>query len=410
MATDDRSEKTRSLNSLAPKSPTLWWSATAVAFVGVLLSLYSIKHHNDYRANGHTEAFCNISSDVSCDAVAASKYSEIAGVPLGVLGAGYFLAMLILSATVARGHKTRSDHEPAWFVLVGFGIVSSLVLGWISIGVIGKLCVVCLATYACTLAQAAIAFLLLKDGDQRDFSFKKTTNGLVTSILTVALSIVAFNFLKPASELPPELQDVAGKHDNLRPPGSQIPAKEIPVNRTQYSGAGEDYRLGRDDAKVTLVEFADYQCPACADAKTVIDELHKVMGDRVLIVFKNYPLSNQCNRQMQSNMHQYSCDIARLARCAGQSGKFWEFHRKAFDDQKNASLEQAKIWGKGVGMSDSQMDACLKSDEILAKIQDDVDLGDRVGVDGTPTIFINGQKYTGRRTVQDLRAVIDPLL
>lgn len=407
------SENEKMMQVSVPRSQNLWWASVVVALVGLLISLYSVKHHLDLRASGQTDAACNVSAEINCDAVASSKYSEIMGVPIGVFGAGYFLAMLLLAATTAKGHKSRREHEPAWFILSLAGVVASVVLAGISLGVIGKACLVCFGIYGVTLTQAGLAYALFRNGDNRSFAAKNVGNGLTSAAVALALSVVAYNFLKPAAELPKELQDVAGRHDNeaaVPPHANLVPlVKDIPINRTPYSGAGEDYRLGSDDAKVVIVEFADYQCPACADASKTLDELYKVMGDRILIVFKNFPLSNQCNGSMTSNMHPYSCDISRLARCAGQYGKFWEYHGLAFDDQRNASLERAKEWGRKVGMTDAQMQVCLTSNDILAKIRDDIDLGTRSGVDGTPTIFINGRKYLGGRSVSALQATIEAL-
>ena len=81
----------------------------------------------------------------------------------------------------------------------------------------------------------------------------------------------------------------------------------------------------------------------------------------------------------------------------------------AFDEQRNASLEQAKAWGKKVGMTDAQMDVCLSSPDILAKIRDDIDLGSKSGVDGTPAIYINGRKYVGSRDASAMKSMIESL-
>lgn len=396
--------------STTPKSPHLWWAAVGVALIGLVISIYSVTHHIELRANGHTEAFCNISSTVNCDAVAQSKYAEIFGIPVGVFGAGYFLAMMFLAGTTALGHKSRRENEGAWFILAGLGVVSSLVLGAISLGIIKAVCIVCLATYAMTIIQAIIAFLLSRDGDHRTFETKAVGNGLTSAAVAVAIAVVVFNFARPSAELPKEMQDIPGKNDMNANSLTLLPkVNEITINRTPYSGAGEDYRVGNDDAKVVVVEFADYQCPACGAARQVFEDLHKQLGDRVLFVFKNFPLSNKCNGAMQSDMHPHSCDIARLARCAGQYGKFWEYHKLAFDEQNRASLDAAKEWGRKVGMTDVQMQTCLASPDILAKLRDDGDLGNRIGVDGTPAVYLNGRKYTGERTVTAIRAAIDSL-
>jgi protein-disulfide isomerase/uncharacterized membrane protein len=409
------------------KHRNLWTAAIVVAVLGAIISGYSIKHHLELRAAGHTSAFCNVNATINCDAVASSSYSEIAGVPVGVFGLGYFLAMAVLAFTVMTNHKSKAEHGPAWFVLSGAGVLASVVLGGISIGVVKAVCMVCFATYLVTFVQFGLAASIWKQlkaaagNDGEDFpvmSSKNLTNGLSTAGVVLAVAVVGFNFLRPAAELPKELQDTAGKHDQLAKHSGAgalgmnlLPTvNEIPINRTPYSGVGEDYRLGNDEAKVTLVEFADYQCPACRDAKETVDNIHKIYGNRILVVFKNYPLSNKCNASVQSNMHPYSCDIATLARCAGQYGKFWEFHRLAFENQTTASTDAAKGWGKQVGLTDAQMAACMGSSDIQAKLRDDVGLANKAGLDGTPTIYINGRKFVGDRTVEGLRATIDGLL
>lgn len=397
----------------------LWLSAILTAVVGLLLSAYSLNHHLEVKASGHTSAACNVNATVNCDKVASSQYAEVAGIPLGVFGIGYFLAMAILAFTVMSNHKTRPEHEPTWFALAAVGVLTSVILGGISIGVIQAVCLVCFGIYIAAIVQFVIAAVLWNKSESRPVvDIKAITNGGTTAAVIVAVVVVAFNFLKPAAQLPPELQDTAGKHDSLlkgqnngKNQLSLLPTvNDIPVNRTAYSGVGEDYRLGNDDAKVVVVEFADYQCPACRDAKDTMDKLHGVYGNKILIVFKNYPLSNKCNSSVQSNMHPHSCDIATLARCAGQYGKFWDFHRMAFDNQSSASLDAAKGWGRQVGMSDPQMETCLGSADIQAKIRDDVGLANKAGLDGTPTLFINGRKFVGDRSVEGLRAVIDPML
>ena len=391
------------------KTSSSWWIALCLAATGLGLSIYSVLHHLALRANGHTDAVCNINSVISCDAVAASKYSEVFGLPLGVFGAGYFLGLFFLAGTVAIGHKSRREHEPAWFVLAAIGVVTSLILGSISLGVMGVVCLVCIGVYLVTIAQAGLAWNLWKKSTDKDLSFKNMGSGLTSAIIALGLTVAVFNMTKPAAELPKELQDLPGKTDANGPVALLPSTVEIPINRNPYSGLGEDYRTGSDDAKVVVVEFADYQCPACGQTRGVLEDLQKEMGSRIQVVFKNYPLSNQCNSGVQADMHKYSCNIVKLARCAGRYGKFWDFHRKAFDEQAKASDDQMRVWAKEVGLNDSQISECLKSADILAKIKDDADLGNKLLINATPTIFINGHKYLGDRTVASLRSAIDSL-
>ncbi len=388
-----------------------WLFAIGLAVVGVVTSLYSIKHHLELRIHGHTDASCNINSSINCDAVAASKYSEILGVPLGVWGLGYFLAMVVLAITVFTQHKSSKEHEPTWFVMTAIGVLTSLALAGISLGVLGTVCIVCVVIYTLTLGQAGLAWKLWSDGKATmAFNGKALSSGLSTVAVVVALTVGGFNFLQPAKQLPPELQDTPGKIDGPKTISNLSPSTvDIPINKTAYSGFGEDFRKGPDDAKIVIVEFADYMCPACGQTAPVIEDIGKQLGSRALIVFKNFPLSNQCNSGVQQDMHPHSCDIAKLARCAGGKGKFWDYHLLAMAEQSKASKEKMREWGKHVGLSDQEMDGCLASKDMLAKIKDDVSVADKIGVNSTPTIFINGRKYFGERTAPALRATIESM-
>ena len=399
------------MDTTANKNRNLWISALIISVVGMASSVYSIAHHMELRRNGHTEAACNINSAINCDLVAASKYSEVFGIPLGVWGLGYFLAAAVLVITILVGHKSAKEHEPAWFALSIIGILSSVILAGLSLGVLGVVCIVCVIIYGLTLTQGFVSWRLWRQRKGTvDWGLKTLAGGLSTAAILVALAVLGFNMLKPTATLPPELQDLPGKRDMTQTLPQFTPnAVDIPINKTAYSGMGEDFRKGPDDAKIVIIEFADYMCPACGQTAPVLEELHKQLGDRALFVFKNYPLSNQCNSAVQSDMHPFSCDIAKIARCAGSIGKFWDYHLMAFEHQSKASKETAKDWGRRVGLSDQQMGECLASQDITAKIRDDVDVGNKVGVNSTPTIYINGRKYLGERSASAMRAAIESL-
>ena len=389
----------------------MWLTAFLTSIAGIITSVYSTLHHLELRQNGHTMAACNINSVVNCDAVAASKYSEIFQIPLGVWGLGYFLAMALLSGTIFFNHKSSKDHEPTWFLLAASGLVMSLVLGGISLGVLGTVCIVCIIVYALTFVQAGIAWKLwAARRSSLDFSPKTTYAGFTTAGIALIACVLGFNFLKPTGVLPTEFQDTPGKHDGVgAPPLQAITPKDIPINKNVYSGLGEDFRQGPDDAKIVIVEFADYMCPACGGTAPILEDLRRQLGNRALFVFKNFQLSSQCNASMQNDMHPLSCDIAKIARCAGSIGRFWDFHLKAYQEQSKASKETVREWGKYVGLTPKQMDECLASKDIQAKLLDDAALGNKIGVNSTPSIYINGFQYQGERTAVAMRAAVESL-
>lgn len=395
------------------------WIGIILAVVGIAFSIYSTNHHLQLKAFGETDASCNISATVSCDAVAASKYSEIAGIPLGVYGIGYFVAILTLIGFVLAGGKSAKEHLIGYSGLVAIGAFVSIVLGILSTVAVGAACLACIGIYSVTALQAIAAFIY-RDQVPRpvttgvpaiyvtDNWLKDATSGGTTAAIAVAAVVALFTFIKPsiAPKAPAEQAAKAG------PDAPRLAAKvdTIPVSKSAYSGLGEDFRKGPDTAKVQIVEFADYQCPACGQVKVVLDQLEAEYKDKIQIVFRNFPLDNTCNQTVQQKMHEFACNAAVMARCAGQYGKFWEMHGTLFAKQRELSNEKIKEFAKGVGLTDDQIKTCWDSKDILAKIKDDVALGTQLAIDSTPTLFINGRKVIGGRGINDLRQDIDELL
>lgn len=377
-----------------------------LAVLGIGASIYSTMHHLEVKASGKTDAACNINDTFSCDEVALSKFSEVAGVPLGIFGLGYFLAALVLLVIGLRGGKPAKEHLHGYIAMVTVGVIVSATLGTISATMLGTYCVTCIAVYVLTGMQAATLLIWRKDLPG-NFSVKNAFSGATTGVIAVAAVVLVFNFTK-SYLVTKTVENNAVVNKDL--PALSATAEVIPISKSAYSGLGEDYRKGNDDAKVVITEFADLQCPACARISETLGAIAKEYGDKVLVVFRNYPLDPACNSAVKAKIHEHACNAAILARCAGQTGKFWQFHDIAFAMQKDMSANTMRQWGSQLGLSDEQMTTCLSSKDMLAKIQEDVDLGNKLGVDSTPTIFLNGREVLGGKGVSELRSEIDQLL
>lgn len=386
--------------------------AMLLALIGVLLASYATYHHIQLKLQGHTDAICNLNATINCDKVASSIYSEVFGIPLGVWGIGYFLGLLVMAGSGAMGHKSARENLPAYIILVFAGIAAAAVLAYLSFVKLSAGCPTCMGVYAVCAGQAVLVLAGKKHWPQRaDFELKNLTNGFLTGVTVVALAAVAYNFLGPKAELPRHLQDTPGKTDGAQQPAMFAPGSaNIVLNKSAYSGLGEDYRRGSDSAKVVIVEFADFQCPACGSMAQTLDDVYQSMSKNILQVYKNYPLNNECNPSVQSQMHPAACALAIMGRCAGQYGKFWEYSHLAFSQQASATKESAEAWAKEVGLTDAQIKVCKESKDILDKIKDDVDAGNKAGLEGTPTLYMNGRKYTGGRDAASIKEAIQSLM
>lgn len=150
--------------------------------------------------------------------------------------------------------------------------------------------------------------------------------------------------------------------------------------RLQFTNDGAP-TLGRKDAPVTLVEFSDFQCPFCKQAAPALKQVAQKFGDKVQIVYRQYPIES---------LHPFAPKAAEASLCANDQGKFWELHDAMFADQTKLAVTDLKQTARRLGLDGKEFDSCLDSGRHVAQVQTDMKEGQRVGLTGTPTMFING--------------------
>jgi len=142
---------------------------------------------------------------------------------------------------------------------------------------------------------------------------------------------------------------------------------------------------GNPSAPVLLVEFADFQCPACRAARPIVEEALKKHEGQTRLVFKNFPLS----------IHQYGEKLARSARAAQLQGKFWEMYGALFDNQDRISPPVIDELAKGLGLDMAKFQKDSESEVVADAVSRDRKLGERLDIQSTPTIYINGRQFIG---------------
>src|SRR5438093_1262750 len=168
----------------------------------------------------------------------------------------------------------------------------------------------------------------------------------------------------------------------------------------EVATAGRPERGGGTKAPVTIIEFSDYQCPFCGRAESTVDEVMKHYGNKVRLVYRDFPLP----------MHAQARPASEAASCANAQGKFWEYHATLFANQTALGEDQLKEYAKNVGLDAAKFDQCLKDKPFKAAIDKDVADGERVGVNGTPAFFINGRMLSGALPFDKFKEVIDEQL
>ena len=154
---------------------------------------------------------------------------------------------------------------------------------------------------------------------------------------------------------------------------------------------------GPADAPVTIVEFSDFQCPYCARVLPTIDQAREVYGDKLRVVFRQFPL----------NIHPQAQKAAEASLCANDQGKFWELHDAMFSDQRALAVEQLKSKAATIGIAAAEFDVCLDSGKYAPKVAEDLKVGSAAGVSGTPAMFVNGRFVSGAVPFEQLARLID---
>lgn len=162
----------------------------------------------------------------------------------------------------------------------------------------------------------------------------------------------------------------------------------------------EDHAQGPEDARVTLVEFADFECPYCAAAYPNVRELEGRMGADLRVVFRHFPLTER---------HPHALLAAQAAEAAGEQGRFWEMHDRLFEHQDELEPADLRAHAADVGLDLERFDAALADGRGLPRVERDLASGERSGLPGTPAIYLNGELYDGFYDVESLEAAVELL-
>jgi protein-disulfide isomerase len=173
--------------------------------------------------------------------------------------------------------------------------------------------------------------------------------------------------------------------------------KEPPVLRVEVNPA-KGIVKGTADAQVTIVEFTDFQCPFCKKATSTLYEVLAHYKGKVKLVFRDYPIPT---------LHPGAPKVHEAARCAGAQGKFWEYHDMLFERAPRHATDELKRYAEELKLDAASFAQCLDSGRYQADVKSDVEEGNKLGINGTPTFFINGRVLVGAQPLAEFKKVID---
>lgn len=371
-----------------------------IALMGCLLSFaaqaYLTLHYYPIKFGFSSgESVCNVNAKFNCDAVAASSYSSLLGVPLSLWGASTAAVLFFL---VLLGWLEWTDHPErvrrGALFLAGLNLLASVVMGSVSFGLLQTYCLFCLALYALSL----VIFLAYKGAVRESF-----WSGIKADIphwfsdtkivLISLLAIPAFAFM--------------GDRMFMQNLGSAEVTKLINESIREWETAPKQEFVAKpsltmgppsDKAVMTLVEFADFRCSHCKHASYSLDSFLIAHPD-VRFEYYSFPLDGACNEKIESN-NGISCRLAQTVVCAEKEGKGWPMHHALFAAQDEVNrlgtvAEVDVLLSKRVselGMNWETVERCLIDPATIDSVKAQAKQGALVNVMGTPTIFANGRQ------------------
>jgi protein-disulfide isomerase len=162
-----------------------------------------------------------------------------------------------------------------------------------------------------------------------------------------------------------------------------LPGPDLP--KASFELAGRPSK-GADDATVTIVEFSDFQCPFCARATEPVEQILQKYPEDVKVYFLHFPLTT---------IHPNAKPAAIASECAHRQGQFWPMHDKMFENQQALTRENFEEWASEIGLDVAAFQACLDDEAVAERVDADMAMGEKAGVGGTPSFFINGVQHQG---------------
>jgi protein-disulfide isomerase len=361
-----------------------WWLALLFCLAGLVLSVLLEQIHFKLHTDPTFHSFCSIDRKMNCDIVARSSYAVLFGVPVATWGIfGYTLAtVVVLWGALRRRSRLAAG---CGLCLAGLFTASSAVLGAISAFLVTAVCILCLGTYAANVLFLVCMLIVARRMGLRAAlaePLRALRERTARAILTLAVLGACAAAVMVAH---PSYWDASKEAGRPHPTAPTLPHGIEP---------GGGHFIGSEKPAVTLVEFSDYECPYCRQAHTQLRALLERFPTLLRLVHRHYPLDLSCNSSLKAPMHRNACFAAMIAECADKQDRFWQANDYLFAEARLLHSRPNSEIARDIGLDPAALEACLR-DEGPRRVAFDVDEGNRLDIQGTPTFFVEGKTYTG---------------
>jgi protein-disulfide isomerase/uncharacterized membrane protein len=370
--------------------------AALLAVVGLAISILIQVVHGRLAADVNYASFCNVNASVNCDVVLSSRYATLAGLPVSLWAILYYVATLGMLAGVVGVNRatTRETLATLVFGSTVWGLAFSVYMAVIAFFVLSTICLMCMGLYLVSIGLFLAAWRLrnaLRVTGRRQAAAHAGRDRLVfIGGIAAAVALIAVGSWEALGRAatPTDAAEVKRRSPDFYNWYFAQPRAEMPLDATRNA-------RGSTDAPVTIVEFSDFECGHCATFHENLDDVLHRLGPSVRVIFRHFPLDNACNPKVPASVHPSACLAAVAAECAGEQGQFWQYHNLLFANQQELGRVFLIQYAARLGMDVARFTECLGSADIQARVREDAAEGGRLGIDSTPTVFINGRKIKG---------------
>ena len=362
------------------------------AVLGLGASVAALYVHYQLLADPSYTSFCDVSETVSCEAVMTSRFGSVLGVPVAAGGAIWSALVLLLAAVGMRQPQSDQASRVAGyiFILSTIGLAAVLYLGYASFFVLGQMCPLCMAMYVSVIglfivsggAASDLSALPARLGADLRAAFGSPMNATLAGAWLVGALVLVATF--------PREQPVAeAAAAPVTMPTETLGADEV-TQFESWLAAQPRVELGvpSEGARVVVVKFNDYQCPACRQAyiayKAIQQKYESQYPGQVAFVSVDYPLESECNT---GGIHSSACEAAVAVRLARTKNRHREMEQWLFDNQDTLTRDRVK---EGLEDVAQVTDFDAQYSTVLQAVRADAELGQKLQINGTPTFFING--------------------
>jgi uncharacterized membrane protein len=392
-----------------------WIIMVLLLLVGLGFSIYLTHLHISVFTDPNYNAgssVCTISKGVNCETVAKNDFSVFMGVPVSVWG--IFGNLLMIFGAVLGFIAPKSKKIHAYMVgFVGFSILVSILLGYISITKIHSICIFCFGTYFINGLIAILLGYVMFSNKSNPFigvvslikwSLKKKHVSLGFVITGVAISTFLMMFY-PRYWIVEEYVD-----SNLKP--SDI---TYPVSGDRYETSTKkcvegcdkkgNHWIGAKNPKLIIHEYSDYECPFCRKFHMEVRKIVNRYPDMVRLVHHHYPLDKECNMLVREEFHKKACLFSKYVMCAGKQNMFWKANDYVFNNRKtNFSI---KAMALALSIDEKKFAGCILQKEMDIVLLEQVNEGVKKRLNSTPVFFVNGKSINPRLVASYVEKVIN---